>query len=100
MPVGLAGCLILAFAVQLGVGHAVHGHRMIEAVTVGDPVAHPVQVQVGVIEDEFRRAEGDAGARIGAGHQRIHVVSHRVQPRDEVSFGIDDLGIGGGDQAP
>jgi hypothetical protein len=45
------------------------------------------------------RAEGDAGTRVGAGHQRIHVVSHRVQPR--MGFpSVDDLGIGGGDQAP
>ncbi len=53
----------------------------------------------GEIAKRQPRAEGDAGARIGAGHQRIHVVSHRVQPRDGVSLGIDDLGIGGGDQA-
>ena len=46
------------------------------------------------------RAKGDAGTRVGAGHQRIHVVSHRVQPRDRLSFGVDDLGIGGGDQTP
>lgn len=44
----------------------------------------------GEIAKRQPRAEGDAGARIGAGHQRIHVVSHRVQPRDGVSFGIDD----------
>lgn len=54
----------------------------------------------GEIAKRQPRAEGDAGARIGAGHQRIHVVSHRVQSRDGVSLGIDDLGIGGGDQAP
>lgn len=54
----------------------------------------------GEIAKRQPRAEGDTGARIGAGHQRIHVVSHRLQPRDGVSFGIDDLGIGGGDQAP
>ena len=46
------------------------------------------------------RAEGDAGTRVGAGHQRIHVISHRVQPRDGFSFHVDDLCIGGGDQAP
>ena len=44
----------------------------------------------GEIAKRQPRAEGDAGARIGAGHQRIHVVSHRVQPRDGVSLGIDD----------
>ena len=44
------------------------------------------------------RAKGDAGTRVGAGHQRIHVVSHRVQPRNGVAFSVDDLGIGGGDQ--
>ena len=35
MPVGLAGCLILAFAVQLGVGHAEGFLRRVAASVLG-----------------------------------------------------------------
>ena len=51
----------------------------------------------GEIAKRQPRAEGDAGTRVGAGHQRIHVISHRVQPRDGFSFRVDDLRIGGGE---